>query len=386
MFPNKIKLMNNFFISNKYLNIFYSLSSIFLMLITCLPPFRSLDSIGATLKGYYYVNYFELGFIKRGLIGSIYKIFSLQNFLTPSILVLSSHLIFLITFGIIFWKYVKYCFYNFKLKDKIFFYTLFLLSPVLFLRLGYDIGRMDLICLILSLLNIIFIQKTSYSFFKKSLFISISISIQLLIHEASLLIYTPLVLSLHFYKLPKLELLKSKKIILLFSLPLFVGLMLLIFGRYEMGSEELNLYLTNINEELDTSMGMELIYSLKQFFETGFGRLSLYNLIGGNIFIITYYIFILWLVFKFSKLPLYVKTTLFSPLILSFIAMDHTRFTALSAICANLILIISAKEMKLILSKIFRLPIYIFLIAMFILGPWGIGTYDPLPLLKHYQI
>ena len=386
MFLKYNKYKTSLFVREKYIEIYYFISSIFLILIVSLPPFRSLSSISSSLKGYYYVNYFELGFIKRGLIGSIYKIFSLQNFLTPSILVLSSHLIFLITFGIIFWKYVKYCFYNFKLKDKIFFYTLFLLSPVLFLRLGYDIGRMDLICLILSLLNIIFIQKTSYSFFKKSLFISISISIQLLIHEASLLIYTPLVLSLHFYKLPKLELLKSKKIILLFSLPLFVGLMLLIFGRYEMGSEELNLYLTNINEELDTSMGMELIYSLKQFFETGFGRLSLYNLIGGNIFIITYYIFILWLVFKFSKLPLYVKTTLFSPLILSFIAMDHTRFTALSAICANLILIISAKEMKLILSKIFRLPIYIFLIAMFILGPWGIGTYDPLPLLKHYQI
>ena len=139
--------------------------------------------------------------------------------------------------------------------------------------------------------------KTSYSFFKKGLFISISITIQLLIHEASLLMYTPLVLSLYFYKCPQLKLLKSKKIILLFCLPLFVGLMLLIFGRYEMGGEELNLYLTNINDELDTSMGMELIYSLKQFFETGFSRLSLYNLFGGNYFIITYYVFIYRIIF-----------------------------------------------------------------------------------------
>ena len=386
MFLNKIKLINNIFFSKNYIDIFYSISSIFLMLITCLPPFRSLDSIGSSLKGYYYVNYFDLGFIKRGLIGSIYKIFNLQDYLNPSILVLSSHVIFLITFGIIFWKYVKYCFDYFKLKDKIFIYTLFLLSPVLFLRLGYDIGRMDLICLILSLLNIIFIQKDSFSFFKKGIFISISITIQLLIHEASLLMYTPLVLSLYFYKYPKVKLYKSKKIILLFALPLFVGLMLLIFGRYEMGGEELNLYLKNINEDLDTSMGMELIYSLKQNFDVGFSRLSLYNLLGGNYFITTYYIFILCLVYKLSKLPLYIKLTLFSPLILSFIAMDHTRFTALSTICCNLIFIISAKELKLNLTSNFKFPMYIFLITMFFLGPWGIGTYDPLPLLKQYQL
>ena len=386
MFTKKNKLINNFLISNNYIDSFYSLFSIFLMLITCLPPFRSLDSIGSSLKGYYYVNYFDLGFIKRGLIGSIYKIFNLPDYFSPSILVLSSHIIFLIFFGIIFWKYVKNCFYNFKLKDKVFFYTLFLLSPVLFIRLGYDIGRMDLICLVLSLLNIVIVQKDSFSFFRKGLIISISITIQLLIHEASLLMYTPLVLSLYFYKYPKFKLFKSKKIILTFAIPLFVGLMLLIFGRYEMGSEELNLYLTSINKELDSSMGMELIYSLKQNFEAGFSRLSLYNLLGGNYFITIYYIFVLSLVFKFSKLPLYIKLTLFSPLILSFIAKDHTRFTALSTICSNLIFIISAKELKLTCTNNFRFPIYIFLITIFFLGPWGIGTYDPLPLLKQYQL
>ena len=384
MFPKKNKLITDFFISSSNIDSIYFISSVFLMLISCLPPFRALTSISASLKGYYYVNYFDLGFIKRGLIGSIYKIFNLQNYLSPSILVLCSHVIFLILFAAIFWKYVPHCFYNFKFKDKIFFYTLFLLSPVLFLRLGYDIGRMDLICLVLSLLNIIIIQNDSYSFFKKSLFISLNITIQLLIHEGSLLMYTPLVLTLYFYKCPQIKLLKSKKYILLFSLPLIVGLFLLIFGRYEMGSEDLNLYLKSINEELDTSMGMELIYTLKQNFHAGFSRLSLYSLFGGNYFITTYYIFILYLTFRFSKLPLYIKLTIFSPLILSFIAMDHTRFTALSAICCNLIFIISAKELKLFFTNNFRFPIYVFLIAIFFLGPWGIGTYDPLPLLKHY--
>ena len=115
-------------------------------------------------------------------------------------------------------------------------------------------------------------------------------------------------LSLYFYKYPKLNLFKSKKIILIFF-TIICRPNAINFGRYEMGSEELNLYLTSINEELDTSMGMELIYTLKENFEAGFSRLSLYNLFGGNYFIITYYIFILCLDFKFSKLPLYLKLT-----------------------------------------------------------------------------
>ena len=96
MFQKRNLTFNNFFISNNYIDSIYCISSIFLMLVTCLPPFRSLDSISSSLKGYYYVNYFELGFIKRGLIGSIYKILNLPNYFDPSILVLSSHIIFLI--------------------------------------------------------------------------------------------------------------------------------------------------------------------------------------------------------------------------------------------------------------------------------------------------
>ena len=77
LFKNN-KLKTSFFIRSNLIEIYYCISSIFLILIVSVPPFRSLSSISASLKGYYYVNYFELGFIKRGLIGSIYKIFNLQ--------------------------------------------------------------------------------------------------------------------------------------------------------------------------------------------------------------------------------------------------------------------------------------------------------------------
>ena len=171
MFLKYKKYKTSLFSRENLIEICYFISSIFLILIVSLPPFRSLSSISASLKGYYYVNYFDLGFIKRGLIGSIFKILHLSDVFTPTILVLTSHLFFSILFSITFWIFTRSCFKDWKLKEKIPFYTLFTLSPVLFFRLGYDIGRMDLICLVLSLITIIFTISNSYSFTKKSIFI-----------------------------------------------------------------------------------------------------------------------------------------------------------------------------------------------------------------------
>ena len=372
-------------IRENLIEIYYFISSIFLVFIVSLPPFRSLSSISSTLKGYYYVNYFDLGFIKRGLIGSLFKILRLSDNLNPSSLVLTSHLFFSVLFCITFWIFTRSCFKDWKLKEKIPFYTLFTLSPVLFFRLGYDIGRMDLICLVFSLFTIILTLSESYSFTKKCIFISLIISLQLLIHEASLFFYIPLIIGLLFYKYPNIRYKKISKILPIFLLPLITGFLLLVFGRYEPGREELGIYLTNISKELETSMNVELIHTLKDSFEHSIILLTPKSLLGGSYLITIYYCFILYLVFKFVKLPLYLKLSIFSPLILSFIARDDTRFLAASTICCNLLMLISAKESKLYFPKFFGLLTYIFLITIFLLGPWGIGSYDPLPLLKHYN-
>tara|TARA_Y100000739_G_scaffold215608_1_gene210383 strand:- start:231 stop:1391 length:1161 start_codon:yes stop_codon:yes gene_type:complete len=385
MLLKKNKLKRGFFISSNLIEIYYCISSILITLIVSLPPFRSISSISATLKGYYYVNYIDLGFIKRGLVGSIFKILHLSDNLTPSFLVLTSHVFFSILFSISFWIFTRECFKDWKVNSKIPFYTLFTLSPVLFLRLGYDIGRMDLICLVFSLFTIIITLKNSYSFTSKCIFISISISLQLLIHEASLFFYSPLIIGLLFYKYPNIRYKKLLKILPIFSLPLITGFLLLVFGRYEPGREELGIYLTNISKELETSMNVELIHTLKDSFEHSIILLTPKSLLGGSYLITVYYLFILFLVFKFLKLPLYLKLSIFSPLILSFIARDDTRFLAASTICCNLLILISAKESKLDFPKFFGLLTYIFLITIFLLGPWGIGSYDPLPLLKHYN-
>tara|TARA_Y100000589_G_scaffold275936_1_gene270266 strand:- start:350 stop:1519 length:1170 start_codon:yes stop_codon:yes gene_type:complete len=381
---NNKKNINENLSKIKGIELFYSFGSIILMLFTCLPPFRSINSISASLKGYYYVNYFDLGFIKRGFVGTIFKLLNLPNYLSPSILTLSSHIFFLLCFGLIFWYFVYSSFQNWKIQQKFFFYTLFLLSPVLFIRLGYDIGRMDLICLNLSLLTLIFIQGSTFSYLFKGVILSFSTSIQLLIHEASLLLFIPLLFSIYIYKHSNLDNFKLKKLIPIFFVPLLIGFMLLKFGRYQMGADELNSYLLNISQELETSMNMELIYTLKQNFDQGFSLLTFKSILGGSYLITTYYFFILFILFKFVRMPIFIKLSVFSPLLLSFIAMDHTRFAAASTVCANLVFIFSAKESKLNCPRKFKFVTYIFILFIFFLGPWGIGSYDPLPLIKHY--
>ena len=216
------------------------------------------------------------------------------------------------------------------------------------------------------------------------MFISLCISTQLLVHDVSLLFYTPLIVCFYFYIYANLISQKFKKVIIIFSIPILIGVLLLKFGRYELGPIELEQYLQNISSELSGSMRMELTNTFRQNAAAGLGLLTFKGFLGGNYFITMYYAFLLLILFKFVKLSNYLKLSVFSPLLVSFMAMDHTRYIAISAVCCNLIFLIAAKESLLFSPQKFRLGFYIFFVFIFFLGPWGIGSYDALPLLKHY--
>ena len=377
------KLFRNFDFSG-YLEFIYCISSIVLMYITFTPPFRSLDSVSTWIKGYYYINYIDLGFIKRGLVGTLFKILNITNSNNPTIFVVIIHAILTTFLGLIFWRFAKLCFDQVKLKDRILFYSIFLLSPVMFIRLGYDIGRMDLWCLLISLITIFLISEESFSFLLISLIVNLSISTQILIHEASLLIYIPFILVFYFYKFSDQIYLNFKKLLPIFSIPILFMILIFLFGRYEPGQESLNLYLKEINKELIGSIPMELTYTLRENINFALSSLSFKDLIGGHFLIASYYIFFLLISFNFVNLPSYFKVTCFTPILLSFLACDTTRFFALSTICFNLLILIAAREGQLLFTQQNRLIIYTFIFSIFILGPWGIGELDPLPLLKHF--
>tara|TARA_S200000501_G_C20672604_1_gene677021 strand:- start:274 stop:918 length:645 start_codon:yes stop_codon:yes gene_type:complete len=213
---------------------------------------------------------------------------------------------------------------------------------------------------------------------------SLSISIQIFIHEASILIYSPFLLGLYWFKFNSNIRSKFQKLIPIFTVPILACLLIFLFGRYENGQTELNLYLKNINNELVGSLPMELTFTIKENINFALGQLTLGKLLGGSYLVTVYYFFIIFISFRSANLPIYLKSICFSPVLLSFIASDTTRFLALSAICTNLLILIAAREGKLIFKQDNRIIIYIFIFSMFILGPWGIGPNDPLPLLKHY--
>ena len=250
--------------------------------------------------------------------------------------------------------------------------------------IGYDIGRMDLFLLFITLLSILSIQNKYFPFVGNSLFISLCVSIQLLIHDVSILFYSPLIIGFYLYRYSYLIRKNLKQVIFIFSIPIILGLFLLIYGRYELGSVQLAEYLRNISIELSGSMQMELTNTFKQNAEAGLRLLTFKGFLGGNYLVTIYYAFLLFILFKFVKLAFYQKLSVFTPLIVSFMAMDHTRYLAISAICCNLIFLIAAGESKLFSPQKFRLAFYVFFVSIFFLGPWGIGSYDALPLLKHY--
>lgn len=366
------------------IELYFFVLSLPLLILPSIPPFRSIDSVSTWIKGYYYINYIDLGFIKRGFVGTIIKLLHLSEVINPSSMVIVAHLIVSPIVGIIFWKYIKECFFLWDIKDKIIFYILFIFSPVLFVRLGYDTGRMDLWCLMITLITLFFVQLKKLNYFVSAIFLSFSIAIQLLIHEASLLFYTPLMCCLYVFKYPQSFIFYIKKVLPIFSLPFIVAVMLMFFGRYNSTQTDLNIYLQGISNELTGSMPMELTWSLQENIQFAMSFLTPQRFLGGHFIVTSYYLFILSLTFYFVRLPLYFKLSSLSPLLLSFLACDSTRFVASSSICCFMLIVVSAKENLLYSPERFRFFIYFFAILFFTFGPWGISPSDPLPLLKYY--
>jgi hypothetical protein len=101
-------------------------------------------------------------------------------------------------------------------------------SPLTIVHFGYDIGRLDLINLLLfTLIILLFISENIKN---RGLYIGLIVAIALLIHEAFLFIHLPIILAIALYENHKNNFLKSEIfIILLFSFIVLISLFL--FGK-----------------------------------------------------------------------------------------------------------------------------------------------------------
>ena len=121
------------------------------------------------IRDSYILNYFDYGFIKRGLIGTVLGVrISDVSIVRPDILISDSltryiNFISIILISIIVVLYIFLMNKVFESERKLL--VLLAISPFTFLNFGYDAGRYDQIGIIYFLLFCIFIEKKKYFIF-----------------------------------------------------------------------------------------------------------------------------------------------------------------------------------------------------------------------------
>ena len=98
--------------------------------------------------GHYAVNYTDFGFVKRGLVGSLYNLIN-GSFSQESLLLFQSlFILFLIL--------ITHFFFSKLNLKKSFIYILFIVSPATFLQFSSDLGRFDPILVSIFMLSVIY--------------------------------------------------------------------------------------------------------------------------------------------------------------------------------------------------------------------------------------
>lgn len=374
------------------LEILFFMASLSLLLVPSVPPFRGLESVSGWIKPYYYVNYFDLGLIKRGLVGTIYFILGIPGWTDqPEIVVVASHILVSIATASLFWLFAGQQLQGWSVANKLPLYVVFLLSPAFFVRLGFDTGRMDLWCFAISIATLIALFNDDLSVRSAALISGFSMSVQLLIHDASILFYSPLILGTFLLRkvLSPVEGGEEKRfrvaaVLTAIVLPVVVGMMLLVWGKYEPGPEALDQALIRLNPGLAGGMSMELTWTLKRAIRNVWSGLTLWGFLGGHLLIISYYLLSVSLVIFLARAPLWMCATAFTPLAVSFLATDSLRFLGVSVMSFFLLVLVAAGngEIKKVPDAL-RMPVYLMAAFFFVFGPWSCCSGDPLPLLKY---
>ncbi len=133
----------------------------------------------------HYAFHYGLEFVKRGVVGTIFHILSIPLTYSTVFLfsIFCSELVILLA-GIYFHLYIS------DIRIRRVFFLVFALSPATIMHLGYDLARYDQCNFVLTLVILLLIYNRSVGFLKAAL-ITFLLFVQILIHEAALLIIMP---------------------------------------------------------------------------------------------------------------------------------------------------------------------------------------------------
>ena len=309
---------------------------------------------------HYIVNYFDYEFLKRGLVGSFYKLFN-GTYSNEALCLLQLSFILLSV------AITHYFFSKHQLNKK-YIYLLFIISPATFMQFSYDFARFDCLLVSIFLLSVVFRHNLA-------LFILFS-TIGILTHE--LYIFTLLPASFLLFLSEKIDLTSLKEIFatsiaskVFYTLVLFI-LVVFAFGNYEPGFEQFkevslrsnpsiteffNLWNRSILKDLSAIVST-MPYSVVILFIFVYSAIMIYfHLIG----------------VKFKKPQYYLIILMSSPVF--FIAWDWWRFLALIYISIFVVFVITERNKASVVSNK-----YMLLFSLY--GPLTIAHLPKTPLIQ----
>tara|TARA_B100000161_G_scaffold210065_1_gene154882 strand:- start:414 stop:1640 length:1227 start_codon:yes stop_codon:yes gene_type:complete len=389
---------------------------LFLLLFLWLYIRAAPPQILSFIQTHYLFNY-EHEFLKRGFVGEILRL-SVENLNADIVYNLS--LFFLFFLSIIFFKIFFIDFNKDTDIHKLIFSTMVFVSPLTIQHFIFDIGRFDIINILITLLCFFIVEKFHKNIFLVAILIFPLLNCMLLIHEGSFFMFIPMIFGFWFLK-------DSKKNIFGIQLIFFLIITFITYKISTLGLSTIYTYTEYYNflvnryfifaDDLASgrffsirSTAVEILY--RDLFNT-YDPNVLYPIfedtirIGFNIkwlvnnliliILLSPVFFIIFTIYRsFFKVSDF-KTKLFlitpiSPIVLFIFGYDHMRWWALIFTNIFIILFRLCKEkdiyLKIILANIKRYKIlYIFLILeSFVLGPVKfMSTFDIIESLDFYK-
>ncbi len=318
----------------------------------------------------YAVNYSEYGFIKRGLIGTILNSV-LGHFSILAIYILFYiQVVFLLFITIYTLNQLQNRFIDFK--SYIVFSLILLLSPATFSHFVYDFGRFDLILILFFILQL-------YLYKNKMLFASSLVScIGILTHEIYLLIFTLSMFIIFIYDRYKYKN-KYTALFKLMTLPALAALLLYFFGKYE---QTLDILVSKL--QTDIGMGWNNVDSAKVWTRSIIDIVSmamkslqtpktLINILIMSFFFLNTFIYIVIFSVKNDIKISFLFLIPFFPLILLFLAIDHSRWFSFATILLYIVFlwILFENKNKKLYHPCFGYSLYMLFLSI-LLGPYGV--------------
>jgi len=325
----------------------------------------------------FFFNYQDLGFIRRGLPGSILHYF--PSLLTIDGIKTISILIALTATGI-FWIYFFTASKKLSTKQQLFTLLIAVSSPATFMHIGYDMGRYDWIGLTFFILSIFAIEK------KHTIYAIVFSSIGVLSHEAYFLIFFPSVIAfflLHnnsksIYDIPWLK-------TLAIGLPVF-GLYILLsikgntgFENGEAIRQHLTIY-NNAFKNIALTWGYDdpfdvLIRDFRENWNLVIEYFGREGIIPKKYLLITFiwttfFIAAFFSILKANRVPVRIwHFAACTPILLTVIAVDYARFSALTFITTLIMYLYIVKHVE----NPIKIPLFagLLLVSSCLLGPIG---------------